>query len=137
MTKYWLVKSEPDTYSFEDLQKEGNTVWDGIRNYQARNFLKEMRQKDQVLFYHSGKAKSVVGIAEVTKEHFPEPGEPTDTWVAVELKAVKALSMPITLQQIKDSEKLKEIMLIKQSRLSVMPLSGAEYEHILGMGREQ
>lgn len=129
--KYWLVKSEPQTYSFEDLQKEQQTVWDGIRNYQARNYLKEMERGDKVLFYHSGKEKRVVGIAEVSKSFFPEPDDASNSWVAVEIKAEKPLQKPVTLQQIKDAEALRDIMLVKQSRLSVMPLSGSEYDFIL------
>lgn len=134
---YWLVKSEPQTYSFEDLIKEKNTVWDGIRNFQARNFLKEMRKGDSVLFYHSGKEKGVVGIAAVSKESFPEPGDDTGKWVAVEIKAVKPLAAPVSLQQIKESVKLQEIMLQKQSRLSVMPLTAEEYQVILEIGQQQ
>ena len=134
---YWLVKSEPQTYSFEDLIKDKNTVWDGIRNYQARNFLKDMRKGDNVLFYHSGKEKAVVGIAAVSKESFPEPGDNTGKWVAVEIEAVKPLSAPVSLQQIKESESLREIMLQKQSRLSVMPLTAEEYQVILEMGQQQ
>ncbi len=134
---YWLVKSEPQTYSFEDLIKDKNTVWDGIRNYQARNFLKDMRKGDNVLFYHSGKEKAVVGIAAVSEESFPEPGDNTGKWVAVEIEAVKPLSAPVSLQQIKESESLREIMLQKQSRLSVMPLTAEEYQVILEMGQQQ
>lgn len=135
--KYWLVKSEPETYSLEDLQKEGHTVWDGIRNYQARNFLKEMNRGDKVLFYHSGKEKSVVGIAEVSREFFPESGDSKDTWVAVEIKYMKSLQNPVTLQKIRESENLQNIMLVKQSRLSVMPLSGENYNAILDISKSE
>jgi predicted RNA-binding protein with PUA-like domain len=135
--KYWLVKSEPETYSLEDLQKEGHTVWDGIRNYQARNFLKEMNRGDKVLFYHSGKEKSVEGIAEVSKEFFPESGDPKDTWVAVEIKYLKSLQNRVTLQKIRESENLQNIMLVKQGRLSVMPLSSENYNEILDMSKSE
>ena len=133
---HWLVKSEPETYSFKDLEEEQNTIWDGIRNYQARNFLKEMEKGDKILFYHSGKERSVVGTAEVSKASFPDPDDDTDTWLAVEIKPLKSFSTPVTLQQIKETEALKDILLIKQSRLSVMSLTEEEYKLILEIGQK-
>ncbi len=128
---YWLVKQEPDKYSFDDLLRDKTTIWDGVRNYQARNNLREMKKGDQVLFYHSVSEKSVVGLAEVTKEAFDDPTDDSGKWSVVEIKAVRKFENPVTLQQIKDEEKLQEIALIKQSRLSVMPLKKAEFDRIL------
>ena len=129
--KHWLIKSEPDTYSFADLQKDGSTVWDGIRNYQARNYLKEMKQGDRLLFYHSGKEKSVVGVAEVSKPFFPESNDPEERWVAVEIIPLEQIKEPVSLQKMKESGLLPDLMLFKQSRLSVIPLSEEEYKSIL------
>lgn len=129
--KHWLIKSEPDTYSFADLQKDRSTVWDGIRNYQARNYLKEMKQGDRLLFYHSGKEKSVVGVAEVSKPFFPESDDPEERWVAVEIIPLEQIEEPVSLQKMKESGLLPDLMLFKQSRLSVIPLSDEEYKSIL------
>jgi predicted RNA-binding protein with PUA-like domain len=131
--KYWLVKQEPEKYSFADLVKDKKTIWDGVRNYQARNNLREMKKGDAVLFYHSVSEKSVVGIAEVSKENFPDPND--EKWSVVELKAVEKLKNPVTLEQIKDKKSLQEIALIKQSRLSVMPLKKTEFDAILKMSK--
>jgi predicted RNA-binding protein with PUA-like domain len=129
---YWLVKSEPESYSWDDLNKKGEDIWDGIRNYQARNFLKEMKLGDLVLFYHSGKPKEIVGIAEVSEEAFPDPNDKDDKgWVAVKLKPSKVLPKPLTLEQIKTEDQLSTLLLIKQSRLSVMPVEKAQFDHII------
>ncbi len=131
--KYWLVKQEPEKYSFDDLVKDKKTIWDGVRNYQARNNLREMKKGDSVLFYHSVSEKSVVGVAEVSKEHFPDPSD--EKWSVVEIKAVEKLRNSVTLEQIKSDKKLQEIALIKQSRLSVMPLKKSEFDAILKMSK--
>jgi len=132
---YWLVKSDPDSYSWNDLIKDKRTDWDGVRNYQARNNLKEMKVGDSVLLYHSVQATEVVGIAKVTKEYFQDKTTEDDRWVAVELEAIESFEKPVTLQQIKENNKLKDIPLIKQSRLSVMPLSKKEYDTIIEMSK--
>ncbi|WP_194972976.1 EVE domain-containing protein [Aquiflexum lacus] len=129
---YWLVKSEPESYSWDDLQSKGEDIWDGIRNYQARNYLKEMKLGEKVLFYHSGKPKEIVGIAKVSEESFPDPNDKDDKgWVAVKLNPLKALSKPITLEQIKNEDELSTMLLIKQSRLSVMPVEKSQFDHIV------
>ena len=133
--KYWLFKSEPTTYSFSKLIEEKKTAWDGVRNYRARNFLKECTPGDRVLFYHSVSDKAVVGIAEVTREAYPDE-DPTrkGDWVKVDVKPITALKTPVTLADVKARASLKDLMLIRQSRLSVMPLKKQEFETILKMG---
>ena len=126
---YWMVKQEPEKYSFDDLLKDGATVWDGVRNYQARNNLREMRLKDQVLFYHSVSEKAVVGLAAVSRESFADPND--EKWIAVEIKPVEKFAKAVTLDEIKAAQGLETIALIKQSRLSVMPLTKAEFETII------
>ena len=128
---FWLVKQEPETYSFDDFMKDGKTDWTGVRNYQARNNLREMKAGDKVLFYHSGAEKSVVGIAEVSREEFADPTD--EKWIAVEIKPVRKLVKPITLGRIKTKKSLENIALVKQSRLSVLPLTKSEFETILKM----
>ncbi len=131
--KYWLVKQEPEAYSFDDLVKDGKTDWTGVRNYQARNNLRAMRKGDKVLFYHSISDKQVVGLTEVTREEYPDP---TDTnWICVELTPVEKFANPVSLAAIKATKKLANIALIKQSRLSVMPLTKAEFETIVKMSK--
>lgn len=131
---YWLVKSEPDAYSWERFVKEGKTMWEGVRNYQARNNLKEMKKGDLVLFYHSVSSREVVGYAEVVKEHYPDPTTDDDRWVVVDMVPVDALKKPVKLAQIKNDERLENIALVKQSRLSVMPLKKEEFDIILQLG---
>jgi predicted RNA-binding protein with PUA-like domain len=128
--QYWLVKQEPEAYSWSDFVREGGTKWTGVRNFQARNNLRAMRKGDAVLFYHSVSDKAVVGIAQVTREAFPDPTAMEGDWSAVELKPVKALRKPVTLEQIKAEAKLREIVLLRNSRLSVQPLGKAEFELI-------
>jgi len=130
---YWLVKSDPDTYSWMDLVKDKETSWDGIRNYAARLHLRAMKKGDIVLVYHSGGESTIVGTATVTKEFYQDPTTKDDAWVSVGLKAGKSLKKPISLSEIKSNKKLKDIKLIKISRLSVMPLTEGEYEEILKM----
>ncbi len=131
---YWLVKSEPGTFSWQDLLKDKKTLWDGVRNYQARNNLKAMKLGDLVLMYHSVNEKQVMGICKVTKEHFPDPTSDDDRWVVVELVPVSELNIPVTLEVIKSNPKLSNIPLIKQSRLSVMPLTRDDFDTIVELG---
>ncbi|MDX2085695.1 MAG: EVE domain-containing protein [Candidatus Melainabacteria bacterium] len=130
---HWLVKSEPSTFSWSDLCRDGKTLWDGVRNYQARNHLMGMQVGDPVLFYHSMQDKAVVGLCQVSQPAFPEPGDTTGRWQVVELVPIKALHTPVTLAQIKATPALAEIPLVKQGRLSVMPLSQPHFEIILGL----
>jgi predicted RNA-binding protein with PUA-like domain len=132
---YWLVKSEPSVYSFDQLVKDGSTVWEGVRNYAARLHLNGMKKGDQVLFYHSGEGLSVVGVATVSKEAYPDPSTDDERWVAVDLKPLKALKKPVTLDAIKAEKKLKDIGLVRIGRLSVMPLKKEEFDLILKMGQ--
>lgn len=128
---YWLVKSEPGTYSWDDFVKKGIDHWDGVRNYQARNNMKEMRKGDEVLFYHSVKDKEVVGIAKVVKEHYPDPTTNDDRWVVVDLAPLRKLAKPVSLDQIKKDTRLEGIALIRNSRLSVMPVAKEHYDIII------
>ena len=131
--KYWLLKSEPDAWSWDNQVKEGASMWDGVRNYQARNNLKEMKKNDLCFFYHSVKERSIVGIVKVVKEYYPDPTDKTDRFVVVDVKATKKLKNPVSLDQIKENSKLKDIALVKQSRLSVMPLKKTEWDIIIKM----
>ncbi len=133
-TQYWLVKQEPEKYSWSDFTKDRTTDWDGVRNYQARNNLQSMRKGDQVLFYASVSDKEVQGIATVQKTAYPDPTTDDERWVAVKLKAGKKLTSPVSLAQIKAEPKLAEIALIKQSRLSVIILRKPEFDRILKLG---
>jgi predicted RNA-binding protein with PUA-like domain len=135
MTRHWLVKSEPSAYSWEDLEQEGTTAWMGVRNFQARNNLRGMKKGDLVLFYQSVTAPSVRGITKVLKEAYPDATATEGDWSCVDLEKVRPLPSPVTLAVIKEDPDLKEIALIKQSRLSVMPLIKAEYDRILALGR--
>ena len=131
--KYWLLKSEPDAWSWDNQVKEGASMWDGVRNYQARNNLKEMKKNDLCFFYHSVTERSIVGIVKVVKEYYPDPTDKTGRFVVVDVKATKKLKNPVSLDQIKETSKLKDIALVKQSRLSVMPLKKTEWEIIIKM----
>jgi predicted RNA-binding protein with PUA-like domain len=131
---FWLVKQEPETYSWDDFVRDARTDWTGVRNFQARNNLRQMKTGDCVLFYHSGTGKCVVGIAEVAKSAYPDPTAGDPQWVAVDLKPVKSLQESVTLEAIKSNQKLSNILLLRQSRLSVMPLTKEEFETIVGMG---
>lgn len=131
--KYWLVKSEPFKYSWQQFNIDGRTFWDGVRNYQARNNLKEMLEGDLVLFYHSNEGKCVVGIAKVVKSFYQDPTTEDINWVVVDLVPFKTLNKPVTLAQIKAEESLQDISLIKQGRLSVMPLRVSDFDKILEM----
>lgn len=131
MPNYWLVKSDPETYSWEDLLKDGSTTWDGVRNHLAKRHLAAMKKKDQVLVYHSMGESSVVGTAIVEKEGFEDPTAPGENWVAVGLKAVKSLKRPVTLKEIKADKLLCKMELVRMSRLSVMPVTQDEYDKVL------
>lgn len=134
MSQHWLVKSEPSAYSWNDLVQDQKTAWTGVRNYQARNNLRAMKKGDPVLFYHSVKDPAVVGITEVAKEAYADPTSTDGDWSCVDLIPVKPLLTPVTLAKIKDEPSLKDISLIRQSRLSVMPLTSPEYQRILKLG---
>jgi predicted RNA-binding protein with PUA-like domain len=133
--QYWLVKSEPSAYSWADLIRDGRTAWTGVRNYTARNNLQAMRVGDEVFFYHSVEEKSVVGLAKVTKTAFPDPTTQEPAWVAVELAPLAPLAKPVTLAQIKAEPRLQDIGLVRQGRLSVMPLKPAEASLIKKLGK--
>ena len=135
--KYWLVKAEPFRYSWEMFLKDGSTYWDGVRNYQARNNLKNMENGDLVLFYHSNEGLEVLGIAKVIKEAYQDPTTNDQRWVVVDLEPVETLKKPVALDEIKKDKRLKNIALIKQSRLSVMPITKEEYEVIVAKGRRK
>ena len=134
MANHWLVKSEPSAYSWQDLMKEGKTAWTGVRNFQARNNLRAMKKGDLVLFYQSVTDPSVRGITKVAKEAYSDPTAREGDWSCVDLEKVKALASPVTLPAIKADKSLADISLIRQSRLSVMPLTKPEYDRILKMG---
>jgi len=130
---HWLVKSEPTKYAFADLVRDGKTVWDGVRNNQAALHLKAMRKGDLALYYHSQEGKEVVGIAEVVREAFPDPTDPSGRFVAVELAPVRALAHPVTLAAIKATPALKQMTIVKIGRLSVTPVTPDEWSTILAM----
>ena len=130
---HWLVKSEPSTYSFDDLVRDGKTVWDGVRNFTARGNLKAMKLGDPVLFYHSQDGLEVVGIAEVAKESFPDASDPSGRFLAVELKPVRPLKTPVTLKDMKANPKLADLEMARQGRLSVSQVKADEWAEILKM----
>lgn len=130
MKNYWLVKQEPEAYSWEDFVRDGRTDWTGVRNFLARKHLRAMQKGDRVLFYHSVSDKAVVGIAEVAREAFPDPTAKEGDWSAVELRPVKRLKKSVTLAQIRAEPKLREIALLRCARLSVQPLGKTEFELI-------
>ena len=128
---YWLIKSEPFKYSWDQFVKDKKTFWDGVRNYQARNTLKALKKGDLVLWYHSNEGKEVVGIAKVVKEFYQDPTTEDKNWVVVDLAPFKKLKKTVTLEQIKADENLKDIGLVRQGRLSVMELKKEEFDYIL------
>jgi predicted RNA-binding protein with PUA-like domain len=130
---FWLVKQEPASYSWTDFARDKGTSWTGVRNYTARNNLRGMRKGDEILFYHSGEEKAVVGIARVTRPGYPDATATEGDWTAVDLAPVKPLQKPVTLSAIKGNARLKKVALVRQSRLSVMPLTAAEFRMIVGM----
>jgi predicted RNA-binding protein with PUA-like domain len=134
MKDFWLVKQEPSSYSWSDFIAEGGTAWTGVRNYAARNNLRKMSNGDEVLFYHSGEDKSVVGIAKVTRPAYPDPTAKEGDWSAVNLAPIKSLRHSVSLREVKDNRRLRNIPLVRQSRLSVMPLAESEFRQIVKMG---
>ncbi|CAN5408959.1 EVE domain-containing protein [soil metagenome] len=133
---HWLVKSEPFKYSWDKFNQDGNTHWDGVRNYQARNNLRGMKAGDLVLFYHSNEGKEVVGIAKVAKEFYQDPTTEDPNWVVVDLQPVESLKRPVTLAEIKADARLQEIQLVKQGRLSVISLKPEEFDRILELSNQ-
>lgn len=134
--QYWLVKTEPETYSFDDLQRDGHTLWDGVRNYQARNNLKAMQEGDLVFVYHSVREKHIVGLAYVVGQAMQDPTTDDARWVCVDIAVKKKLMHPISLESIKNDPRLAHIALVRQGRLSVMPLSMNDAQMLLHMGGE-
>jgi predicted RNA-binding protein with PUA-like domain len=133
MKNFWLVKQEPSSYSWLDFVADKETSWTGVRNFAARNNLRKMRMGDEVLFYHSGEEKAVVGIARVTRTAYPDSTAKEGDWSAVDLAAVEPLRRAVTLREIKSNSRLRAIPLVRQSRLSVMPLGESEFDEIVGM----
>ncbi len=134
MKSFWLVKQEPSSYSWSDFVADGGTSWTGVRNYTARNNLRKMRKGDEVLFYHSGEEKAVVGIARVMRMAYADATAKEGDWSTVDLSPIKPLKQPVTLREIKGNSRLKGIPLVRQSRLSVMPLEESAFREILTMG---
>ncbi len=132
---FWIIKQEPSQYNWKQFEKDRETYWDGVRNYQARNNLKNMKKGDNLLFYHSVVGKEIVGIAEVTREAYPDPTTDDERWVVVDLKPIKPFIVPVTLEEIKAHKELSEIALIKQARLSVMPITKKEFQILLKLGK--
>ena len=135
LMQHWLVKQEPEKYPWTQFVKDKGTYWDGVRNYQARNNLRAMKKGDLVMYYHSVSEKAVVGVAKVTREAYPDPTAKEGDWSVVDLKPVKVMAEPVTLERIKADAKFTGIALIKQSRLSVMPLRAREFRRVLQLGK--
>ena len=132
---YWLVKSEPFQYSWAQFVKDGRTYWDGVRNYQARNNLRAMKKGDRALFYHSNEGLEIVGVAEVIREHYQDPTTDDERWSVVDLKPLRALAKPVSLQRIKQDPRLQQMQLLRQMRLSVSAVTEDEYHVILALGK--
>ncbi|HEX3716793.1 MAG TPA: EVE domain-containing protein [Verrucomicrobiae bacterium] len=132
---YWLVKSEPGSYSWSDFVKEGRAAWTGVRNFQARNNLRAMKPRDLVAFYHSGEGKEIVGLARVTRGSYPDPTADEGDWVCVDLEPVKPLAKPVTLAAIKKDTAVKDMPLVKNSRLSVSPVTKAQFDRLLELAQ--
>jgi len=135
--KYWLLKSEPSTWSWQDQSKVKKDMWDGVRNYQARNNLMQMKKGDLCFFYHSVNEKQIVGIVKVVKEHYPDPTDKSKKFVVVDVAKYKTLKYPVSLEKIKNVTKLSHLALIKQSRLSVMPIDKKSWEIIIKMSEDK
>jgi predicted RNA-binding protein with PUA-like domain len=134
---YWLVKSEPSVYGWDEFVKDKQTFWSGVRNYAARINLKAMKKGDEVLFYHSNEGMEIVGIAKITKEFYQDPTTEDTNWVAVDLKPVKKLNNPVTLSQIKQDKRLQEMALVRLGRLSVQPVTEKEWKIIMELAGEK
>lgn len=133
--KFWLIKSEPFKYSWQQLLIDGRTYWDGVRNYQARNNLKAMQEGDRAFFYHSNVDLSIMGIVEICRTHYPDPTINDPRWVAVDVRPIVSLPNPVMLNQIKANPKLSNMEMLRQGRLSVSPVRDDEWEEILKMGQ--
>lgn len=131
---YWLVKQEPEDYSWDDFDKENGTAWTGVRNFQARNNLRAMKKGDRVLFYHSGSGREIVGVSRVSKTAYPDPTACDGDWSCVDLVPVRAFAVSVPLATIKEDRVLKEMALVRQSRLSVMPVTKPQFDRILKLG---
>ena len=131
--RHWLMKSEPDTYAYSDLERDGVGIWDGVRNHAAAAHLRAMEVGDEVFFYHSNEGKAVVGIAKVTRTAFPDPTDPTGRFVAVEVVPVRALKSPVTLETMKATPALADMVILRQGRLSVAPITAGEWTTILAL----
>jgi predicted RNA-binding protein with PUA-like domain len=134
---YWLIKSEPSAYSWEQFEKDKQTSWTGVRNYAARLHLRNMKKGDEVFFYHSNEGTDIVGIAKVVKENYPDPTTDDDRWVAVDLKPQKKLKKPVTLDTVKKDKRLANMALVRIGRLSVQPVSDEEWKIIIGLAGEK
>jgi predicted RNA-binding protein with PUA-like domain len=132
--RYWLIKSEPSKYAWEELVADGSTYWDGVRNHEARNNLGEMKLGDLCLYYHSNEGKEVVGVARVRRESYPDPTAEDPQWLVVDVEPVVPLGRSVTLREIKADPALRNLNLIRRSRLSVVPIDRAEFDHILKLG---
>lgn len=133
---YWLVKSEPFKYAFDALVADGRTVWDGVRNFEARNNLRAMKKGDHCLFYHSNEGKAVVGVARVTREAYPDPSSDED-WSVVELEPVRALARPVELGEMREHPLLRKMAIFRRSRLSVVPVTDEEFKTVLALGSKK
>jgi predicted RNA-binding protein with PUA-like domain len=133
--KYWLMKSEPSKYSYQQLVRDGQTMWDGVRNYEARNNLRAMKVGDLALYYHSNEGKAVVGVAKIKRAAYPDPTAPDEDWSVVDVEPVVAVKVPVTLEAIRGEADLAEIALLKKSRISVVPVSKEHFDRILKMGK--
>lgn len=131
---YWIIKTEPSTYSWDKFVAEGKSMWEGVRNYQDRNNMMAMKLGDLVLFYHSNEGKEIVGMAKVTKEHYPDPTTDDPRWVVVEFEPVQQFKKPVTLAMLKADERFAHVSLVRQGRLSVLPIKREEFDLILGLG---
>lgn len=130
---YWLLKTEPETFSLADMQREGIARWDGVRNFQAKKFMMQMAVGDLAFFYHTGGSREIVGICEVVRTHYPDPTDAMKRFVAIDVKFHSKLKRPVTLQHLKSNPKFKDLLLIRQSRLSVMPIPKALWDEILSV----
>jgi predicted RNA-binding protein with PUA-like domain len=135
MPSHWLIKSEPYKYPFSQLEKDKRTIWDGVRSFEARNHLRAMKRGDLALYYHSNEGKEVVGVACVTREAYPDPTAPGEDWSAVDVEPVRTLTAPVGLGAIRANAKLKDIQLVRRARLSVVPVTAAEFREVLAMGK--
>jgi predicted RNA-binding protein with PUA-like domain len=133
--RHWLVKSEPNSYSFASLERDSKTVWDGVRNFEARNNLRAMKKGDLLLFYHSSEGKEIVGIARVRREAYADPAAEGEDWSVVDIEPVKRLARPVTLAEIKADARFADFVLLRRSRLSVVPVTAVEFKHLLALGK--